>query len=218
MSTINHPTESRLDDAIYALSMAKDVPDADVLEAVIKEYPDLANELTEYAIEMVVDAMIGDDEAAEVSDADASESEAVSHAISRFHNTLFARRRTEEAQAKEVKRTPTAQASNPFQDLERAQYRALIKKLGANATFVNKLRDRQIDGDTMTQGFKQRIAQDLKAPMEVVLAHFAASAGSGARQHYKADGKPNADQMESFEQAVRNSELTPEQQRALLAL
>lgn len=217
MNPINQPTESRLDDAIYALSMAKDVPDADVLEAVIKDYPELANELTEYAIDMVVDAMIGDDDAAGVSDADTSESEAVSLAISRFHNRLF-KRKTEEAQSKEGVRKRTAQTPNPFQDLERRQYRALIEKLEANATFVNKLRDRQIDGDTMTPGFKQRVAQDLEVPIEVVLAHFAAAAGSGARQHYKSDGKPDANQVESFEQAVRNSELTPGQQRALLAL
>lgn len=217
MSLINNSTESRLDDAIYALSVAKDVPDADVLEAVIKEYPELASELTEYAIEMVVDAVIGDDDAAEVPDADPSESEAVTLAISRFQNRLF-KRKSEEAQAREARRRPTAQAPNPFQGLSRAQYRALIRKLGANATFVNKLRDRQIDENTMTQGFKQRVAQDLEVPVEVVLAHFAASAAVGVGQHYKAEGKPSADQVESFKQAVRNSGLAPEQQRALLAL
>ena len=45
-------------------------------------------------------------------------------------------------------------------------------RLNANAVFVGKLRDRQIDPATMTPGFQKRVADELKAPLDVVVAHF----------------------------------------------
>jgi hypothetical protein len=54
----------------------------------------------------------------------------------------------------------------------------------------------------------------------VVVAHFALDGGApmATRQFFKADAKPAATTQQSFEEAVRNSGLTDEQQQHLLSL
>jgi len=211
--TPNLSKQSRLEDAIYTLSMMKDVPDAEALEAVIRDYPEFADTLTDFAIEMAIDAI---DDGVEPIEEGTGQSEAVTNALSRFQNKLH-QRKTEDA-ASAGKSAVGHEAINPFRRLDRTGYRDLVKKLGANVPFVNKLRDRQVDGDTMTLGFKHRLAEDLEVPLEVIVAHFASGLRGGAPQMYKAKAKPNEGSIESFEHAVRNSGLTEAQQRALLAL
>ena len=85
--------------------------------------------------------------------------------------------------------------------------------------FVAKLRDRQIEPDTLTPGFRKRVADDLHAPLEVVVAHFAAAQGGAAGpQFYKADGKPNNGAARPSRRPCGSSGLSEAQQRALLAL
>jgi hypothetical protein len=49
-----------------------------------------------------------------------------------------------------------------------------------------------------------------------VVAHFAARPGGQTSQFYKAEQKPTTVAQQSFEEAVRSSELTDEQQRHLM--
>jgi hypothetical protein len=49
-----------LREALYTLTMAQRVPDADLLDDVIRCYPTYANELTDFAIELALDALLGD--------------------------------------------------------------------------------------------------------------------------------------------------------------
>ena len=77
----------------------------------------------------------------------------------------------------------------------------------------------QLQPSTLTPGFRKRVADDLRAPLDVVVAHFAAAQGGTAGpQFYKADDKPNNGGRQTFEEAVRSSGLSEAQQRALLAL
>jgi hypothetical protein len=96
--------------------------------------------------------------------------------------------------------------------------RALAQRLHANTVFVMKLRDRLITGDTMTEGFLRRIADELGVLLETVVAHFAAPAYVPRGAHFKADTKPEAGEKQTFEEAVRSCGLTPEQQHSLLNL
>ena len=48
-----------LREAFYALSMAQRIPDAELLDDVVRRYPIYANELTEFAIELALDALRG---------------------------------------------------------------------------------------------------------------------------------------------------------------
>jgi hypothetical protein len=220
MNPIHTASPPGLRDALYTLTTAKDVPDAALLDDLVRRYPQFSSELTDYAIAIAIDALQGDRavEAADASLDPMAMSPAVSRAMSRFQNRLHAvsdRGDTRTA----APRPSGTDAPNPFATLSRDEYRAFAKKLDANNVFVAKLRDRQIDPTTLTPGFRQRVADDLRVPLDVVLAHFAAAQGAVARsQFYKADGKPTNGGRQRFEEAVQSSGLSEAQRRALLAL
>jgi hypothetical protein len=207
-----------LREAFYTLSTAKDVPDAKLLDDVVRRYPQFGEELTEFAIAIAVDALRGDRvvDAAEAAIDPSVVSPAVSRAMSHFQNRLHAVM-TGASQATSA-RAAVADAPNPFLVLPRSEFRGLAGRLNANAVFVGKLRDRQIDPATMTPGFERRVAEELKAPLDVVVAHFAARQAAPTGQFFKAEGKPSSGVQQSFEEAVRSSGLSEIQQRFLLGL
>lgn len=209
-----------LREALYALSIAKDVPDAALLDDVVRRFPQFGGELTNYAIAIAIDALHSDAavEAAEAALDPNVLSPAVSRAMSRFQNRLHAVLEPTRPQAA-TDQSVAADAINPFASLSREEFRGFARRLDASSVFVAKLRDRQIKPDTLTPGFHKRIADDLRAPLDVVVAHFAAAqAGAVGPQFYKADGKPNNGGRQTFEEAVRSSGLSEAQQSALLAL
>lgn len=205
-----------LRDVLYAFSLAKETPDAELLEDFVRKYPEHAGELTDLAIDMIMDVASGED----VADIDAVEphfSPAVSRAMSRFQNRLFEAKQVE-APAPKVMSGLAMSIQDPFAALDRTQFRAVVNGLHANNLFVTRLRDREIDVSTMTEGFRRRVADELRTPLEIVVAHFSQVAQIPERQFYKADQKPEVRKKCSFEEAVRNSGLSEEQQRYLLSL
>lgn len=210
-----------LREALYALSLAKHMPDAETLDNVVCQYPQYAVELTDFAIYLTLDAIKGDAEAdaAEAAADPSKVSPAVSRAISRFHNRLYAVRQEVAAAKSNEAASQSEPVDNPFAALNREQFRAFAGRIGANTVFVAKLRDRQIEPKTMTEGFKRFVADELKAPLDVLVAHFAATGGiANSKQFFKADDKPDFSQRQSFADAVRSSGLTDEQQQHLLSL
>jgi hypothetical protein len=116
------PPELR--DALYALSIAKDAPDAALLDDLVRRFPQFGGELTDFAISIAIDALHGEAvvEAAKAALDPNILSPAVSRAMSRFQNRLHA----------------VSEST----------------RLDASSVFVAKLRDRQIEPDTLTrQGF-----------------------------------------------------------------
>lgn len=214
------PGRPSLREALYALSIAKDVPDATLLDDMVRRYPQFGAELTDHAIAIAIDALRGEVlvAAAEAARDPFAASPAVSRAMSRFQNRLHA---VHDAENGGVTATPSmsGDAANPFVALSREEFRAFAKRLGANSVFVAKLRDRQIEPGDLTPGFRLRVANDLRAPLDVVVAHFAAAQSVGGRgQFFKSDGQPTNGGRQSFEDAVRSSGLSEAQQAALLAL
>lgn len=205
-----------LRDALHELVLATQaLPSPELLDEFVRRYPEHATALTDFAVELTLDtfAEASDEEAAER--LPSSVSPAVAKAMSRFHNRLYAVK----AESSTVRAAPpTLVAENPFTALDRAQLRSLGQRLNANTVFVMKLRDRQILAETIPEGFQRRIAEELKAPMELVAAHFAAQAQIEPRMHFKADQKPEVGAKQTFPEAVRSSGLTPEQQDHLLRL
>ena len=190
----------------------------------VRRHPQYAAELTEFAIDLALDAL--HDATVETAEFDTAEdlvtvTPAVSRAISRFHNRLYSVNSTEAAPSKDQSLTNSGSLPvNPFDALSRNEFRDLASRLDANTVFVAKLRDRQIDCDTMTDGFIQRVADELEVPLDVVIAHSAAPqpATSIGRQFYKADEKPNTPEQQSFAEAVHSSGLSEAQQQRLLNL
>ena len=197
---------------LYELALAKPAPDAVLVDEFVRYYPEYAPELTEYAIELALDAIAVQNEPVDLPVATTTPS--VSQAMSRFHTRLYAVRKATDAEAATV----ASAVENPFATLNRPAMRALARRLHANTVFVMKLRDRLITGDTMTEGFLRRIADELGVLREHIVAHFAAPASIQSSAHFKADTKPAAGEKQTFEEAVRSCGLTPEQQYALLNL
>jgi hypothetical protein len=213
MTATNYPMPLR--DVLYAFSLAQPVPDARLLDEFVRRYPEHSVEITDFAIELAIDAARGDN--ADVQGADSIVSPAVSRAMSRFQNRLFAVRHSEAA-GSTTSPVASAPVENPFTALDRAAFREFANRLNVNTLFVAKLRDRQIDLNTMTTGFRKRVADELSVPIDVIVAHFAAQTETGFRQFYKAEQKPTVVGRQSFEEAVRSSGLTAEQQRDLMSM
>ena len=207
-----------LREALYVLSTEQDVPDANLLDDVVRRYPEFGEELTEFAIAIAVDALRGERavEDAEGAIDPSALSPAVSRAMSHFQNRLHAV--TSGAAEATSTRADVADAPNPFSGLPRKEFRGFAARLNANTVFVGKLRDRQIDPATMTPGFQRRVADELKAPLDVVVAHFAARQSAPSGQFFKAEDKPSTGAQQSFEEAVRSSGLNEAQQKFLLEL
>ncbi len=218
MSQTFNASPHALREAFYALSTAQDVPDAKLLDDVVRRYPRFGEELTEFAIAVAVDALRGDRSiaAAEAAIDPNVVSPAVTRAMSHFQNRLHAV--TRGAAPGSSARGNFVDAPNPFLALPRREFRAFAERLNANAVFVGKLRDRQIDPATMRPSFQRRVADELKAPLDVVVAHFAARQAAPRAQFFKAEGKPSTGAQQSFEEAVRSSGLSEVQQQFLLGL
>jgi hypothetical protein len=204
------PTPLR--NVLYELALAKPAPDAALVDEFVRYYPEYASELTEYAIELALSAIAEQNAPIEMPVAMTTPN--VSRAMSRFHNRLSAVRKAMDAEAANA--APAVE--NPFATLNRSAMRALAQRLHANTVFVMKLRDRLITGDTMTEGFLRRIADELGVLRENIVAHFAAPAYLQSSAHFKAETKPEAGEKQTFEEAVRSCGLTPEQQNSLLNL
>ena len=205
-----------LSDVLYEFSIARTRPDAELLDQFVRRYPEHAGALTDLAIGIVLDTARGDDDAAAES-VEPIVRQAVSRAMSRFQNRLFELQQRQ-APAVTGARAQASSAENPFARLGREEFRELAKGLHCNTVFVGMLRDREIDPNTISDGFRRLVADEMKAPLELVAAHFAAQSGTPPGQFYKAEGKPRAGQALSFEEAVRKSALTEDQQSYLLGL
>ena len=218
MSQTINASPRALREALYVLSTEQDVPDAKLLDDVVRRYPQFGEELTEFAIVIAVDALRGERvvEDAEAAIDPSAVSPAVSRAMSHFQNRLHAV--TAGAAEARSTRADVAGAPNPFSGLPRNEFRAFAARLNANAVFVGKLRDRQIDPATITTSFQRRVADELKAPLDVVVAHFAARQAAPTGQFFKAEGKPSTGAQQSFEEAVKSSGLNEAQQKFLLEL
>lgn len=202
-----------LDDVLYAFAMARPIPDPGTLEEFTRKYPEYADDLTDFAVDLLLDSAI-EDEAFETDDDD-SVSPAVSRAISHFQNALY------ELEKKPVAALQTVpQTRNPFADMDRTRFRSVARGLHANNTFLIKLRDRTIEPETVTSriGFCEKVAREAGEPTYLVIAHFEGPPVLARGQHFKSDAKPALSARETFEEAVRNSGLSPEQQSYLLKL
>jgi hypothetical protein len=204
---------THLSDVLYAYAVAGPVADPERLDAFVRRYPQYAAELTEFAIDLLFEQPAAEHTELAEQDDDAV-SPAVARAISHFHNVLY-----ELEKAADV-RAPDAVAANPFAELTRDRFRMLAKALNANTAFLMKLRDRLIEPETVLArlGFCRKLAELLPASLDVVKAHFRAAPTLSSAERYKAEQKPAAVKRESFEDAVRGSDLSAEQQRYLLGL
>lgn len=211
-------SNTSLRDAMYAMSLAKPIPDVETVEEFVRRFPEHAEALTDFAIELAMDALAHgtDDDEVEMPVNMEVEDPSVSRVMSNFQNRLFdkAQKRASELPA----RAETVPVVNPFATLDRNRFRALTSRLEINSAFLSKLRDRAIEPATIPRGYCQHIAEEMDERLEVITSHlYALPEAVHARQFYKADAKPILGVRQSFEDAVQSSGLTEEQRRRLLS-
>ena len=211
------PSTAPLRDVLYEFSLAKRVPDAELLDDFVRRFPQYADSLTEFAVELAMDTLRPESEVdtKETIDID-SVSPVVSRAMSRFQNRLYAVRQANTPTSNRAPSPEVADTPNPFAELSREEFRSLVVRIGANTVFVAKLRDRQVKRDTIPHRFLQYLADALDIALDLLNAHFSAPSTNLARQFYKADDKPDGNQQQSFVEAVKSSGLNEDQQRQLL--
>jgi hypothetical protein len=221
--TVTMPKRT-LQDALYTLSIEKAVPDAAVLDDIIRAYPQFAEELTDFAIDIAIDSLRNQ---AQENDAPALRahlgevSPAVSRAMSRFQNRLHTLQAAPHFSPSNENALATgfgSEAGNPFIHLSREEFRDLAQRLGVNTVFVSKLRDRQIQPNTIPVKFQNALANEMRAPLGLVIAHLGATQAAPQGQFFKAEGKPQTSAQQTFEEAVRGSGLSQNQQDGLLRL
>ncbi len=210
MTNLNRELPS-LRDAKYHLAFRKSPPDANTLDEVVRSFPQYAQELTEFAIDLALDS-IGERDGPEYV-ASEETSFAVSRAISRFHNRLYL-----EKQSSESSSPSTSGPTNPFASMRREELRAFADSIDANLPFVMKLRDRQIEANTIPEQFTERLSEQMDVPIELLVAHFQAPPEIRPTARFKSDQKPEVNLKQTFEEAVRTSALTAGQQQSLLDL
>lgn len=213
MSTVSGKP-SNLRDVLYELSLSKEVPDAETLDQFVRRYPEFADPLTAFAVEMVTDSLMPED-AAPVKNAKGV-SPAVSRAMSKFLNAMHGNQLEHKSVAAPA--LSAVSIENPFAKLGRKEFRAAANKMHANVVFLCKLRDRQIDLATMTAGFLQFAAEALDLALNELTAYLGLEAQRPEPQFFKSDQKPVIQKKQSFEDAVRSSELSDEQQQFMLKL
>ena len=111
-----------------------------------------------------------------------------------------------------------ALSADPFLAASPDQLRELATALDANVLFVACLKDKMIDVATMTDGFLSAVARFFSSSLERVRASLSEPQRLAPAMEFKAKGKPGGGQKQSFEEALRSSGLSDEQQRKLRSL
>ncbi|MHB8388659.1 MAG: hypothetical protein ACYDBH_03635 [Acidobacteriaceae bacterium] len=205
--------QANLDSALLEFRIeAGDGPKPTILEAYCRRYPQYARELTDYALEWLIDETLAGTEAA--SDvAVNSSSPLVSRAISRLYDRICERETGKEA----ATGLSGQQAVNPFEGLPLTRVRTIRDELGINTPLFTKFRSRLIDPTTVPRAFLERFARLLDRTVEELRDYLSLPPTVHIGADYKAEGKPTVTGCkESFEDGIRSSSLDEKQKRALL--
>jgi len=203
--------KANLESVLLEFRVEADMPRPGILETYCRRYPQFARELTDYAVDWLLDEAMASEGVGD--QASSASSPIVSRAISHLYNGM----REREAAKKMAARTAAhVSGHNPFLGLPVPCKREICAQLGIDMTILAKLQNRLIDPMTIPRKFLGRLAEALRQTMDDIVGHLKLSSVVTA-DDFKAEGKPAApSQKQRFEEAVRASSLDEEQKRALL--
>lgn len=171
------------------------------LEAFIGEHPELRAELTELAVDMVL-------EPARVPEpADVATSRAVASALARF-----------EAGTNRAPSGVEKSTTKVFGAFVGPAFPRLAARLGVTPAFLIKVRDGLIVAAGFPEALVEAIAREVGHAPKVVRALLERPASMPAATMAKADGKPSVGTKQSFEEAVATSGLDEGQRARLLSM
>jgi hypothetical protein len=203
-------TKANLESVLLEFRVEAGKPGPAILEAYCRRYPQYARELTDYAVDWLVDEAMAISEPA--NDANAS-SPIVSRAISRLYDRIREREAGKEIAVGQSRQ----QARNLFGELSVARKRTICDALGINMPLFAKFQNRLIDATSVPRAFLQRFAGELQDTVEDLLDYLKLPAMTNPAGEFKAEGKPSVSaKKERFEDAVRASSLDDKQKQALL--
>ncbi len=186
-----------LQDVLQELVATVDRPDEVALEDFVGRYPQFAAELTDFAVEWVLQETL---EATEPTGEPAAS--AVPEAMRRFRDTLAEHQ---------------APAADPFADSSPADLARIAGALRLDKTILAKLRDRKIVAETVPDTLLEGLCGELAIQPQVMAAHLAAPARLHAGVSFKAAAPPRSGPKETFAEAVRRSTLAAEDKSRWLA-
>lgn len=170
--------------------------DRATLERYLAEYPEYASALVDCALEIVTLPT-------EISPVTVAESE-VEAAWQKFRTDLAPTSKTAE--------------ESPFAKLTPTAFRNLAAQLGINNLLLVRIRDRGIRAASIPVAFVRQLAGELKSPFDVVAGYLERPPSLAAASAFRSAGKPTATSQVEFADAVKSSQLSPEQQKRLLTL
>lgn len=205
----NKLTQANLDAVLLDFRAEAGAPKPSILDAYCRRYPQFARELTDYALEWLIDEAMAQSKAP-VDTVDAGSS---SHLVSRAISRLYEKMRERDA----VKEGHARLGSNPFEALSLPRVRGIRDELGIDTPLFTKFRNRLIDPGTVPCAFLERFAGLVGRKAEEFFNYLGLPPAVHAGADFKAEGKPSVtERKESFEDAVRNSSLDNKQKQALL--
>ncbi|MEN3230484.1 hypothetical protein PUR21_23145 [Methylorubrum rhodesianum] len=173
------------------------------LEAYAKDHPELRRELTELAVEMVLEPSRA------LPPADASTKRTVASAWARFQ--AGTRSEAERASARSAATLPSV-----FAGFSGAAFPRLAARLDVTPLFLIKVKDGLIEAAGFPQALLKLISDEVGHEVEVIRANLGRPSAIPRGMMAKSDGKPVAGAKQTFEEAVATSGLTAEQQKRLL--
>lgn len=202
-------------DVLYEFALGYGHPDPQRLDEFVRAHPAFADALTTLAIELAIERTGAGDTMA-TTELDPGAETMLAKAMSHFQNRLYA---IDSAQAAARTSNERSKPRNLFGSRSRQQMQTLAIRLQASPLFVRRLRDCEIRADTMTPGFIREVAEAMEES-DAEVSHYLARPSPQLSPHefYKASVAPTTGRQLTFEEAVRCSGLTPEQQVRLLSL
>lgn len=173
------------------------IHDRKTLDRYLAEYPEHAGALVDCSVELMVDAMRGD-EVSLTSEA------VVDRAWQQFQTA--------------VRQSVDSATVNLFARLNPTAIRSLAERLNINNLLLIRLRDRAIDAATIPRRFVQALATELGASADAVTAYLRSPPAIVSSHSFRSAVKPTVAKQISFEKAIESSQLTVAQQNALKAL
>ena len=207
---VKETMKANLESVLLQFRVEAGMPRPGILEIYTRRYPQFARELTDYAVDWLLDEALAVEEPRDQTSS--ASSPVVSRAISHLYNGM----RERETAKKMVARLANLPGHNPFLALPVPRKHEICAQLGIDMTIFAKLQNRLIDPMTIPRRFLGRLAEALRQTMDDIVGHLQLSSVVTADE-FKAEGKPSAAlQKQRFEEAVRASSLDEEQKRALV--
>lgn len=186
-----------VEDVLLAFAV-EPVQDRVTLEHYLKRYPQHAEALVDYSIELMIDPS-----RRRTNDEVPSE-QIVAQAWRQFEEAVHS--------------TNKETATNPFAHLNPAAFKAVARNLDITSLLLGRLRDRAIDAGTIPTRFVEILAVRLGSSFEAVIGYLRNPPAMVSSQSFRSGSNPVVGEKISFDQAVETSHLTATQQAALKAL